>query len=74
MAYYNLFNLEGESNLGAVFVSYATLGDRFNDENRTGAFVVADTPHPVPLPATPWLVALGLGVAGAARARRVWTA
>ena len=36
----------------------------------TGAFVVADTPHPVPLPATSWLVALGLVVTAAARARR----
>ena len=36
----------------------------------SGAFVVADTPQPVPLPAMSWLVALGLYVIAAARARR----
>jgi hypothetical protein len=86
--YWNLFNLEGENSLSADFVTYATLADMLNDENRTGsfradgnapfganivgtgAFIEADTPHPVPLPATSWLVALGLFVAAAARARR----
>ncbi|MCL4798297.1 MAG: hypothetical protein KJ025_01840, partial [Burkholderiales bacterium] len=36
--YWNLFNLEGESALSAVFVTYATLADMLNDENRTGSF------------------------------------
>jgi hypothetical protein len=36
--YYNLFNLEGENATGAVFVTYDTLGDMLNDENRTGSF------------------------------------
>lgn len=69
-------------------MTYASLADMLNDENRTGsftadgnapfganivgtgAFVVADTPHPVPLPATSWLVALGLSVIASARPRR----
>jgi hypothetical protein len=38
LKYWNLFNLEGESNLSAVFVTYATLDDMLNDENRTGSF------------------------------------
>lgn len=88
VVYYNLFNLEGESSLSAAFVTYASLADMLNDENRigsftadgntpfganivgTGAFVVADTPHPVSLPATSWLVALGLSVIASARPRR----
>ena len=38
-AYWNLFNIEGESAISAEFVTYATLADMLNDENRLGAFV-----------------------------------
>jgi len=37
--YWNLFNIEGESDLDAAFVTYATLADMLNDENRTGLYV-----------------------------------
>jgi hypothetical protein len=36
--YWNLFNIEGESSISAGFVTYATLADMLNDENRTGTF------------------------------------
>jgi hypothetical protein len=36
--YYNLFNIEGENTADAAFVTYATLADMLNDENRTGLF------------------------------------
>ncbi|WP_162914542.1 hypothetical protein, partial [Desertibaculum subflavum] len=38
-AYWNVFNVEGESALSAEFVTYATRLDMLNDENRTGTFV-----------------------------------
>ncbi len=38
-AYWNLFNNEGESTVSAEFITYATLTDMLNDENRTGFFV-----------------------------------
>lgn len=38
-AYWNLFNIEGESTFSAEFVTYATLADMLNDENRQGVFV-----------------------------------
>lgn len=34
--YWNLFNVEGESDLDASYATYATLPDMLNDENRTG--------------------------------------
>jgi hypothetical protein len=37
-AYWNLFNIEGESTADAAFVTYASLTDMLNDENRTGIF------------------------------------
>ena len=36
--YWNLFNIEGESSLSAVFDTYATLADMLTDQNRTGSF------------------------------------
>jgi hypothetical protein len=33
-----LFNIEGESSLSAVYVTYATLTDMLMDTNRTGTF------------------------------------
>jgi hypothetical protein len=36
--YWNLFNIEGESQAPAAFVTYATLADMLGDTNRTGAF------------------------------------
>ncbi|OOG22715.1 hypothetical protein B1C78_14385, partial [Thioalkalivibrio denitrificans] len=36
--YWNLFNIEGESVIGADFVTYATLDDMLNDINRLGVF------------------------------------
>ncbi|MGR9117163.1 MAG: hypothetical protein ACU85E_15495, partial [Gammaproteobacteria bacterium] len=38
-AYWNLFNIEGESSILPAFVTYDTLDDMLNDENRTGNFV-----------------------------------
>ena len=35
-AYWNVFNLEGESSISAEFVTYATLSDMLHDTNRTG--------------------------------------
>src|SRR5690606_39589080 len=32
--YWNLFNIEDETDMAAVFVTYATLADMLNDENR----------------------------------------
>ena len=32
--YWNVFNIEGESDMSAIFVTYATLNDMLNDENR----------------------------------------
>jgi hypothetical protein len=37
--YWNLFNIEGESTASAAFVTYATLEDMLNDENRLGVFI-----------------------------------
>ena len=36
--YWNVFNIEGESGLSAVIVTYATLADMVIDTNRTGSF------------------------------------
>ncbi len=36
--YWNLFNIEGESTASAAFVTYTTLEDMLNDENRLGVF------------------------------------
>ena len=38
ITYWNLFNEEGESTIGAQYVTYATLDDMLNDENRVGLF------------------------------------
>jgi hypothetical protein len=38
-AYWNVFNIEGESSTDAAFATYATLSDMMNDVNRTGTFV-----------------------------------
>ncbi len=37
-AYWNVFNVEGETSLTAQIVTYATLGDMLLDANRTGVF------------------------------------
>ena len=37
-AYWNVFNFEGESEVSAEFVTYATLSDMLNYTNRTGDF------------------------------------
>ena len=42
-AYWNVFNIEGESTVSAAIVTYATLADMLGDTNRTGVF----TPDPV---------------------------
>jgi len=36
--YWSLFNIEGESSLDAVYVTYATLSDMLNDVNRIDNF------------------------------------
>jgi len=41
-AYWNVFNIEGESDVSAAIVTYATLADMLGDMNRTGVF----TPNP----------------------------
>jgi hypothetical protein len=41
-AYWNVFNIEGESTVSADIVTYATLADMLDDTNRTGVF----TPNP----------------------------
>ena len=38
-AYWNVFNIEGDTSLSAQFVTYATLGDMLADTNRLGVFV-----------------------------------
>src|SRR5690606_22318374 len=85
--YWNVFNVEAENEFEAAFVTYATLEDMFNDENRTGLFIadggppfgrnivgtgallLPDAPVRVPLPATMWL--LGLGITALVAARRL---
>jgi hypothetical protein len=37
--YWNRFNIEGESSVDAAFVTYGSVADMFNDENRTGVFI-----------------------------------
>ncbi len=41
--YWNVFNVEGESDLSADIVTYGALGDMLADQNRTGVF----TPNPL---------------------------
>lgn len=41
--YWNLFNLEGESSLNSVYITYASLLDMLNDDNRTGSFIPNNT-------------------------------
>ncbi len=36
--YWSLFNIEGEDQLDAIYVTYATLDDMLNDANRAGTF------------------------------------
>jgi hypothetical protein len=42
-AYWNLFNVEGESTGSAVYVTYATLIDALTDSNRTGQYFPDNT-------------------------------
>ena len=37
--YWNLFNIEGENQQNAVYITYASRIDMLNDTNRTGSFV-----------------------------------
>ncbi|WP_282611229.1 hypothetical protein, partial [Pelagibius sp. Alg239-R121] len=37
--YWNLFNIEGESTLSSSLITYDSLTDMLNDENRTGVLV-----------------------------------
>jgi hypothetical protein len=37
--YWNLFNIEGESSLSSVYITYASLLDMLNDDDRTGSFI-----------------------------------
>lgn len=37
-AYWNLFNIEGEDELSARYVTYASLGDMLRDTNRLDVF------------------------------------
>lgn len=37
-AYWNVFNIEGESTQSALIDTYATLSDMLNDTNQTGSF------------------------------------
>ena len=37
--YWSLFNIEGETAQGARYVTYSSLSDMLNDENRSGVFI-----------------------------------
>ena len=81
--YWNVFNIEGESDVAAAIVTYATLADMLNDENRTGLSIADgsgffgvnivgsgyafDTVSSVPEPESGWLVLLALGALHLAR-------
>ena len=84
-AYWNVFNIEGESVITADFVTYATLSDMLNDTNRTGLFTpnsggfgrnivgsgatIAQV-HAVPEPETYALMLAGLGLLSFVARRR----
>jgi hypothetical protein len=80
--YWNLFNIEGESAASAAFVTYGTLADMLNDENRISAVLgdgagsgrnivgtgfFFDAVSPVPEPSMSWLVLVALGATHIAR-------
>jgi hypothetical protein len=44
LVYYSVFNIEGESAIDAAFVTYASLLDMLNDQNRTGVFIADGHP------------------------------
>ena len=83
--YWNVFNVEGESSLDAAIVTYATLQDMLNDENRTGLYepdgsgffgrnIVGggfsfDATSSVPEPGMGWLALLALGAMQLTRRR-----
>jgi hypothetical protein len=75
--YWNLFNIEGESDQSTQYVTYGSLNDMLLDVDRTGLFTPnsigfgknivgsgafsAALPTPVPLPAGLWLLIGGIG-------------
>jgi hypothetical protein len=84
--YWNLFNIEGESNQSAQYVTYTSLDDMLLDSNRTGMFTPNSLgfgrnivgsgafseviPTPIPLPAGFWLLAGAIGAFFGVRLRQ----
>lgn len=81
--YWSVFNVEGESALSAVIVTYATLTDMLNDTNRTGGFNPGGAANnvvgsgadirgalPIPEPDAASVLAAALAALAAVRPRR----
>ena len=81
--YWSLFNIEGETAQGARYVTYSSLADMLNDENRSGVFIPDGGSVPenvigsgafwvsdttaVPIPASILFLFTGLGVLSTVR-------